>query len=205
MTTKVINTGRYSVDEEVIVCCVIYEDSVSVLQPLLYNNQMPESFIFKTLTVTEEHHVPDEYGDPSDLKYIGYRLIDEQQSLYNNQYPTASYGQLSDVGNRMFQREVQDSSIKNIKAITKNVKTNPLTFISVGEIYTPLVKALTVDRETLSQPKLIKLGLLKNMFDEIFARQYPDKKLVVEPIEWHKKDGSTVSYPDILKTVIKDR
>lgn len=59
----------------------------------------------RTLVVTEHHKVPDAFAKPGvENANDGYLLTDEQGHVWANQYPVASYGQVSDEADRLFRR-----------------------------------------------------------------------------------------------------
>lgn len=53
------------------------------------------------LLCISEHDVPVEYREEEGNTAKGYIFIDAQGAEYHNQYPVASYGQMSDAGNRI--------------------------------------------------------------------------------------------------------
>lgn len=53
-----------------------------------------QSMRFFDLTVTEHHKVPGEWSD--EKEYDGFIATDKNGNIWHNQYPRASYGQLSD-------------------------------------------------------------------------------------------------------------
>ena len=59
------------------------------------------------LTVTEHHKVPSEWDTENKLDCDGFKLVDSKNLIWHNQYPRASYGQISDSSDREFNRRDQ--------------------------------------------------------------------------------------------------
>lgn len=79
-------------------------------KPLVWNNDMSDSIHFKHLTVTEHHRVFNEWADQKgEPDCDGYILKDDTDQLWANQYPYASYGQMSDEGNRRFRMHFKEA------------------------------------------------------------------------------------------------
>ncbi|EQM48497.1 hypothetical protein D051_0828 [Vibrio parahaemolyticus VPCR-2010] len=78
---------------------------------LFYTSMLDQPLIsteFVVLTCKEEHEVPIDY---SDSKTEGYTFTDEGENvIFNNQYPSASYGQLSTAGDYIVKALVRDDS-----------------------------------------------------------------------------------------------
>lgn len=58
------------------------------------------------LEVIEHHKVPDGNDPKGEKTCDGYILKDSKGNRFTNQYPYAYYGQMSDAGNRIFERDV---------------------------------------------------------------------------------------------------
>lgn len=91
---------RHQVHDTVWTIGFQYEDKDSLLYFMKYYPWMqakaPEIF-FKQLTVTEHQKVPSEWDDKNaEPTYDGFILKDSEGKEWHNQYPFASYGQLSD-------------------------------------------------------------------------------------------------------------
>lgn len=106
------NTGRFSIGQEIFVAIIVhnvYRDGRYVKEEypdfFLVGHQIPVTPVdvkFRKLTVKSHHKVAWEYDEEKELKYDGYQLYDEEGNIYHNQFPTASYGQLSDSSNHRF-------------------------------------------------------------------------------------------------------
>lgn len=67
---------------------------------------------FNELTITEHHKVAGEWSDKKE--YDGFKAVDKNGLTYSNQYPIASYGQLSDNKNHEFELDlIEESYEKN--------------------------------------------------------------------------------------------
>lgn len=72
-------------------------------QPMLHDSVFPTKCNFNLLTVTEHHKVRNEWQDAKEEpKCDGFVLSDASGKRFTNQYPTASYGQTTDTGDRRF-------------------------------------------------------------------------------------------------------
>ncbi|MCX8795898.1 hypothetical protein [Vibrio parahaemolyticus] len=78
---------------------------------LFYTSMLDQPLIsteFVVLTCKEEHEVPIDY---SNTKSTGYTFSNEEENvIFNNQYPSASYGQLSTAGDYIVKALVTDDS-----------------------------------------------------------------------------------------------
>ena len=97
---------RYNVGEELL---VIHFMSVNTGQPELFRSPLRremetiEKITIKKLTVKEHHRVLNQWANENEVPDCdGFILSDEEGKIWHNQYPRASYGQLSDAGDRMF-------------------------------------------------------------------------------------------------------
>ena len=79
--------------------------------PLLFDNIEPDDINFVKLTVIEHHKVPGDYDIKEEPQYDGYLLKNEAGLVFANQYPRASYGQLSDESNRRFAVHITESGV----------------------------------------------------------------------------------------------
>lgn len=67
---------------------------------------------FNELTITEHHKVAGEWSD--EKEYDGFKAVDKNGLTYSNQYPTASYGQLTDNKNHEFELDlIEETYEKN--------------------------------------------------------------------------------------------
>ena len=194
-----VKTGRYSIGEEIYACVFIYADHASISQPyMMLNQKTPIDIKFIKLTVKEHHRVPSEWAD--DLDYDGYILTTDDGTIYTNQYPRASYGQLSDYGDRVFHIDFRGKTEEDFKVMYENETKNPTEYVKISEVFTPMVKALSIDKDELQNDITVKLTALVKTFNETFTKQFPDMELVTAPFVFTKNDGTKGSYPHILRT-----
>jgi len=196
-----VKTGRYSIGEEIYACVFVYSDRISTSQPYMMRSiETPTDIKFIKLTVKEHHKVPGDYDD--EVKYDGYILAADDGTIFTNQYPRASYGQVSDRGDRIFHIDFRGKTEEDFKKMFDNEVKVPHEYVIINEVFTPMVKAVTLDKEKLSDGLGVKLSMLINHFKDNFTKQFPDMKLVTAPQIFKMKNGIESSYPDILETTI---
>lgn len=143
-----VKTGRYSVGQQVVGVAAIaafpgrdgspaYKRSfinIPSLWQLQENGIKVTDFLFKVLTVSEHHRVPSEYGDKNELTCDGYILRSTDSNgterTWHNQFPYASYGQLSDAGDAIFTLDSEEATSEEIDKLLDDWK-NPWQFIAV--------------------------------------------------------------------------
>ena len=196
-----VKTGRYSVGEEIYACVFVYNDRISTSQPyMMWSNETPTDIKFIKLTVKEHHKVPGEWDD--EVKYDGYILAADDGTIFTNQYPRAEYGQVSDHGDRIFNIDFRGKTEADFKAMFDNEAKVPYEYVLIHEVFTPMFKAVTLDKEKLSDGLGVKLSMLINHFKDNFTKQFPDMELVTAPHIFKMKDGTESSYPHILETTV---
>ena len=194
-------TGRYSVGEEIYACVFVYSNHISISLPYTpWSNETPTDIKFIKLTVKEHHKVPGDYDD--EVKYDGYILAADDGTIFTNQYPRASYGQVSDRGDRIFHIDFRGKTEEDFKKMFKNKTKVPYEYVLIHEVFTPMFKTVTLDKRKLSDELGVRLSMLINHFKDNFTKQFPDMELVTAPLIFKEKDGSESSYPDILETTI---
>ena len=197
-----VKTGRYSIGEEIYACVFVYNDRISTSQPYMtWSNEAPTDIKFIKLTVKEHHRVPGEHDD-DEVKYDGYILAADDGTIFTNQYPRASYGQVSDRSDRIFHIDFRGKTEEDFKKMFDNEVEVPHEYVIINEVFTPMVKAVTLGKDKLPDELGAKLSMLINHFKDNFAKMFPDMELVTAPIIFKRKDGTESSYPDILETTI---
>ena len=196
-----VKTGRYSIGEEIYACVFVYNDRISTGQPYMeWSNETPTDIKFIKLTVKEHHRVPGEYDD--EVKYDGYILAADDGTIFTNQYPRAGYGQICDRGDRIFYIDLRGKTEDDFRKMRENETKEPHEYVLISEVFTPMFKAVTLDKEKLSDGLGVKLSMLINHFKDNFAKQFPDMELVTAPHIFKLKDGTESSYPHILETKV---
>ena len=194
-------TGRYSVGEEIYACVFVYNDRISTSQPYMMRSiETPTDIKFIKLTVKEHHKVPGDYDE--EVKYDGYILAADDGTIFTNQYPRASYGQVSDRGDRIFHIDFRGKTEEDFKKMFKNKTKVPYEYVLIHEVFTPMFKTVTLDKRKLSDELGVRLSMLINHFKDNFTKQFPDMELVTAPLIFKGKDGIESSYPDILETTV---
>ncbi len=144
------NTGRYSIGQKLVTV------SVRVQRPgfegeasrLSWNTSLPSyldytvhgitvhSVVFRVLEVIEHHRVSGDWDD--EVKYDGYILRDVVDGLlWTNQYPHASYGQVSDAADRIFMIHENGMSEKEIENFVVKCPYQTRLFSDLVDSYTP--------------------------------------------------------------------
>lgn len=149
--------------------------------PMMFNDVEPDDINFIKLTVMEHHKVPNVYDPEKKPECDGYLLKDETGRIFANQYPLASYGQISDEGNRRFVVHITEKGMldklraENQKAIFEgHLLSNVLERIQRG---IKELKEVTGDNATRCHKKA---GLLEKLYYRIvkeFSEKNPDYQL----------------------------
>lgn len=166
--------------------------------PMMFNDIEPDDINFIKLEVTEHHKVPNVYDAEKKLECDGYLLKDEAGRVFANQYPLASYGQVSDEGNRRFGVHITEKGMldklqaENPKVIFEgHLLSDVLERIQRG---IKELKEVTGDNAAHCHEKA---GLLEKLYERIvkeFGEKYPDYHL---NMAWKPLMKSTVMWPDI--------
>jgi hypothetical protein len=180
-------------------------DRISMFsQPLMYNNEMPHKINFVKLTVTEHHKVRDSYeSNDKPATHDGFLLKDDQGSVYANQYPTASFGQMSDEANRRFHLHETD---ENSDEMIARLKATPNSFYEchlLSDVLEKIMKGIRDLSEIAeSNPNrvdlLTKIELLKKLQEQIkeeFLKAYPEYEM---HFSWRNAyHGSKLQFADV--------
>jgi hypothetical protein len=136
------STGRYYPGQELYGIAFSYEskDMSSYRAPMLHDTEYPSAIHILKLVVTHHHRVPNEYDDKPNptLDNDGYLLMDTRDRVFTNQYPRASYGQLSDTGNRVFTEDVKIDFDERFKT----EKNDPVEYILITDVYSDICKGI---------------------------------------------------------------
>ena len=144
--------------------------------------------------------MPGDYDE--EVKYDGYILAADDGTIFTNQYPRASYGQVSDRGDRIFHIDFRGKTEEDFKKMFDNEAKVPHEYVIINEVFTPMVKAVTLGKDKLPDELGVKLSMLINHFKDNFTKQFPDMELVTAPLIFKGKDGIESSYPNILETTV---
>lgn len=121
---------RYEIGEVVPVICFIYpsvNNFISFRAPYIWGDKEDPVINVKLLTVSEHHKVAWDQDPTEEKKHDGFLLKDENGIVFANQYPRASYGQISDRSDRLFDYFATDNiTNEEIDALFDNYKNFPL-------------------------------------------------------------------------------
>lgn len=151
------STGRYFPGQELYGIAFSYQDenmSCTSL-PLLWNDKYPSKIHLVKLTVSQHHKVPDCYDErkPPELSCDGYHLVGTNGRTYTNQFPTASYGQLTDTADRIFTEEVAEGGWK--ERLERDAE-DPSRYMLVTSVFADVTKGIRDIRRKMKeihQPK----------------------------------------------------
>ena len=136
------STGRYYPGQELYGISFSYKSKniSSYRSPMLWDDDYPSDIHIIKLTVKEHHKVPNQYDEePEPIKDCdGYLLIDTRDRVFTNQYPHASYGQISDTGNRLFTEDVKSDFDERFK----NDCVDPIQYILITDAYANICKGI---------------------------------------------------------------
>lgn len=170
-TPAQVKTGRYSIGEVLYAVCFEYKNRrnrFSTSPPFIWGDaETPAAIHFVKLTVTAHHRVPGDWDD--EIKYDGYELVDDKGQVYTNQYPRASYGQLSDEGDRRFW-------LKSEKGVPDDL---PKDFGLVREFWRNMEDGLKEVR--LPEDLRALLTPFRERFLSEFEAAFPGKTLGLKP------------------------
>jgi hypothetical protein len=180
-------------------------------QPLMYNDELPIKSNFVKLLVAEHHLVYDEYEDRTKkpAEHNGYLLRGEDGWMFANQYPTASYGQMSDEANRRFNRQLDLPDTNGREALNKFMAENPNTIYSyhlLNDVLEKMVKGIhDLSKHGPDHPRYQdiqkKIGLLKQLNQRIieeFTQAYPTYRIEVTWRPLFKDDEiSAIDTPEV--------
>jgi len=130
---------RYQIGEKLFVLGFYHDGTKktpsiwSSLGAVIAQPELNWSFKIIELTVTEHHKVPWNQDPEGKKECDGYILKDKDGVVYYNQYPAASYGQLSDFANRVFTVYLENYSAEKLKQHFETHKV--VRYVLVQEYY----------------------------------------------------------------------
>lgn len=160
------------------------------------------SLKIKRLQVIEHHKVPGDYNDETDLKYDGYVLKElgvktKKPRLWTNQFPTASYGQLSDIGDRKFHRDHRGFTKEAVKRLNKSYINYLCDDWDHACAFLDIIYRGIKELENDMEPKyMVKFKHYANRIRDLIE-QTTDMKCEYVPV-WPE-------YPAIKHTILKKR
>jgi hypothetical protein len=101
--------SRFNIGEKIIAIHYRIKDHRSFFNPIFcpWDDTLTKLDL-AVLTVTEHHKVAWDQDPTGKREYDGFLLQDQTGQQWSNQYPHASYGQVSDAADRMFDRRYPD-------------------------------------------------------------------------------------------------
>lgn len=151
---RFIVTGTHPMDIEL-------QSPVASISPWL-NNGAKNKVEIKTLTCAEHHKVADEFMPDGEKKYDGFIFKEQGNNLvWHNQFPTASYGQTSDEGNRIVSTAIFSKDGKSIEDI--------LEFYDLASAFESMIKAYK--SKSLNKWAKLQLESIFKQIDDIMSEQ----------------------------------
>ncbi len=149
----------------------------------------------KNLVVTEHHKVPSSYDPSGEKNYDGYVLKDNEGRVWHNQFPYASYGQISDEGNRLFEPawDLSDAELDELWCM--KLLTDYLSKVQKGINDFSKMEGKEKEKESLEKH-----------FSEVNAKfkEMTGKSIVVMPLVFHRIDSKEGEYyEDVLAGYIE--
>lgn len=183
--------SRLNVAQEVYVINVTIQDQSPDFdpfysQPLLHDFKQIKDVRLNKLTVCEHHKVRSEYDiAEAEAIYDGYILKDDAGVVFHNQYPVASYGQMSDTANRRY--NVAHGEDESLEALLKRTGSDVYEYHLLTDLLKDMSKGIIVlskrcMMKDCSPDLFLKTQLLVKAFDKIvteFETKYPGKSIQV--------------------------
>lgn len=174
--------------------------------PLFFDNVVPDVINFTKLTVTEHYkvHNAHETDTAKDPDCDGYLLKSDSDTVFSNQYPVASYGQVSDTGDRRFRLKLTEEQAPNGYRALRD--SNPETIFEyhlLSDVLETMVRGIkelgdVMPSEERSERAREKLELLDPLYERVikeFKEKYPDQQL---NIDWETLiEGSELLWPKV--------
>lgn len=120
---------RYNLDQKVwtIGLVLVNKENNKPVFPFGFLRPYPDQFsitnmFFNEVTVVEHHKVSGEWSD--EKQYDGFILKDDQDRVWYNQYPTASYGQVSDDADGLFTSPLIEKMFEDAKSSGNDLDWN---------------------------------------------------------------------------------
>ena len=203
------STGRYSIGEEIYAMAYIYDDlNVSVSgRPFIWGSTaIPKEIKFTKLVVTEHHKVPDAHNVAGEKECDGYKLKSADGTPYTNQYPYASYGQTTDTGDRLFIRDSDGLSDRELKALFENDINDPVIWVSIKDHVDEIKHCVDDDELKKLNPSMHEN--FKTVYDMImksFQEKFPGKTIDIVPKPIEHMDGSITYIPRLKYVIVVDK
>lgn len=187
---------RYQVGEKLIVVSFQYQDDTGISRfsmPYSFHEKGIEKIWMKELEVKEHHKVSWEYDSEDKKNNDGYILVDGENEIYHNQYPKASYGQVSNEADFRFKRQMDLETYKNR---LDSPSFHLYDYRLLTQVYSDILEGIDYfTRMGKSTDCLEKLMQVKSDLEKQLALEF-NKKFVCKPV--HE------DHPDIVVWTLED-
>lgn len=156
---------RYAISEKLLTIAFVYNGEIHTGLPYQWGREAPEGILIRELEVIEHHKVPNEWDLEGEKEYDGFVLKDAEGFIWHNQYPYASYGQVSDSGDRLFMVKAEDSSWLD----ALEAKGIPLEVTLASDVYGVIHRGI---KEVSDEELREKLKNLLSTIDEILQTKF---------------------------------
>lgn len=190
---------RYQVGEKLIVVSFQYQDDTGISRfsmPYSFHEKGIEKIWMKELEVKEHHKVSWEYDSEDKKDNDGYILVDGENEIYHNQYPRASYGQVSSEADFRFHRQMDLETYKNRRDSSSfHLYEHRL----LTQVYSDIVEGIGYyAKSDVPNARLEKLLQVKADLEKQLASEFK-KKFVSKPIHEDHPDIVVWSLEDLPK------
>lgn len=176
--------------------------------PYMYRMDNVTGINILELTVTEHHKVRGDYDDETvEPKYDGFVLKDKQGRIWHNQYPLASYGQLSDESDHEYNLAISQMNYDKFETYDDLMKVMNITYFESRNLNST-IRAISRGIIQLGEDigiariidagqylKIVKLIEVYQKTLALFETQNPGKTIQIEP---HKEYPETIQYGRIV-------
>lgn len=141
------------------------------------NKDVTNKVEIKRLVCLEHHKVPCEFDPDGEKKYDGFRFACPKETgsitFWDNQFPHASYGQTSDIGNRIVTSAEMSEDNKSINAVHEFYDLQDC----VEELWKHCVKPNSYsDTISIEQARKVLLDIESLLEDEEMAFKVEERK-----------------------------
>jgi hypothetical protein len=164
---------RFNLEQKLFVVAFDYPELVgkrkflTYRQPMLYDDIFPTKCFFKELTVKEHHKVRSEWQEETEEATCdGFILADKEGNRFHNQYPTASYGQVTDTADRRFNLDIQHKGMPFAEYVEKHPDT-VYDYHLLSDLLVEIQRGLPLLKEHNSERSNEKAQLLEQLYKQI--------------------------------------
>lgn len=207
---------RYQLNEQIFVIHFDYQSlrmvankqfqAADFRMPFMFGDkEIPNKVNLECLTVAEHHKVAWDQDPDGKKEYDGYLLTDSEGNLMANQYPTASYGQMSDTANRRFTCHFEEGTDTDvILEVFNRGERQVYEYAELADVIRNMTEGVTklqvkIDEGSEKHSKenldhwtslVFSLKQMLKMIEEAFQAKYPEWTYEVKEVEIFKdKEG----------------